>query len=74
MRTKLQGWKAKLLSLAGRVTAKLSVTLCDEIDRVYSDFLWGHDIGITLQRPRSYGGLGIWPMCVMNIDALSKLG
>ncbi|XVE48701.1 hypothetical protein DITRI_Ditri01bG0023300 [Diplodiscus trichospermus] len=62
MKTKLSGWKARTLSMAGRITlvkhvlntmpfyvmqtARLPATFCDELDRVCRNFVWGHDEGV----------------------------
>lgn len=61
VKAKLSGWKARILSLAGRImlaksvlnstpfytmqTWKIPVTLLDEIDRVIRCFIWGHEVG-----------------------------
>lgn len=59
MQSKLQGWKAKLLSQAGRTSFILSTlqsmplytfsffkvpeTVCNKMGALSKDFLWGHD-------------------------------
>lgn len=95
---RLSGWKAKLLNMAGRETLIQSTTfalpmytmqtallpqkVCDELDRMNRNFLWGstdekgkvHLVGwhhITKSRLR--GGLGIRSARRCKIAMLGKL-
>lgn len=60
MRKKLASWKSSVLSIARRIVLTqtsiatiltytismlaLSVSVCDNIDRICINFLWGHDV------------------------------
>ena len=45
--TKLQGWKARLLSQASRLTlinsVLNSIPICNKLDSIVNAFWWGHD-------------------------------
>ena len=94
---KLAGWKAKFLSFAGRAVlvksvmsaipnyviqgAALPVHLCDKLDKINRDFLWGssnekrrmYPVGWGKIRPKDEGGLGIQSARAKNIALLAKL-
>ena len=95
---KLTGWKAKFLSFVGRAVlvkfvmsaipnyvmqwAALPVHLCDKLDKINRDFLWGsssekwrlHLVGWEkIFRPKDEGGLGIQSARAKNIALLAKL-
>ncbi|XP_065622950.1 uncharacterized protein LOC136064750 [Quercus suber] len=95
---KLAGWKAKFLSFAGRAVlvksvmlaipnyvmqgAALPIHLCDKLDRINRDFLWGssnekrrmHLVGWEkIIRAKDEGGLGIQSARAKNIVLLAKL-
>ncbi|KAM1268507.1 hypothetical protein ACFX13_000857 [Malus domestica] len=90
-------WKVNSLSLAGRVTLvqsvtsvipfyamqtiKLPVTICDQLDRLNKNFVYGSTQSknkVNLVKwsqvclPKSLGGLGLKNMRVMNLAILSK--
>ena len=95
---KLLGWKVKFLSFAGRTVliksvmdaipnhvmqwVALSSHLCEKIDKINRDFLWGsstekkrlHLVGWSkVIRPKEEGGLGIQAAHAKNIALLAKL-
>ncbi|XP_024195608.1 uncharacterized protein LOC112198716 [Rosa chinensis] len=97
VQSRLSSWKSKVLSMAGRLTllqsvtysipiyamqtAKLPVSLCDRIDKLNRDFLWGdsnenkkvHLVGWeTVCQPKKLGGLGIKKTADMNQAMLAK--
>ncbi|XP_028055196.1 uncharacterized protein LOC114259389 [Camellia sinensis] len=99
MKTKLSGWKAKNLTMAGRATLIQSVTsaipsynmqtmelprkLCDEIDKLNGNFLWGdsenhkkvHLVNWdSVCKRKVEGGLGIRKARAHNAALLTKLG
>lgn len=79
VRTKLSSWKANYLSMAGRVTltsfvissmpyyamqsTRIPILVCNEIEKVQRNFIWGHLIGPKKVHSASWdmvcGGLGI---------------
>ena len=96
--SQLARWKAKYLSFAGRMMLIKSVTsaisnyvmqgvalpvhICDKLDKVNWDFLWGsmsekkrmHMVGWSkIVRSKEEGGLGIQAAKAKNIVLLSKL-
>ena len=98
MLSKLAGWKARFLSFAGRCVlvksvltaipnyvmqgAVLLVHLCEKIDKISRDFLWGssaekkklHLVGWSrIIMPKKDGGLGIQQAKAKNIALLAKL-
>ncbi|CAN1758488.1 Putative ribonuclease H protein At1g65750 [Linum perenne] len=98
MNNRLAGWKAENLSLAGRVTlatsvlnslpcfimqtAFLPVSLCDKIDRIIRNFIWGTEGGVrrvhnvnweTVCKPKHLGGLGLRSARDLNKAFLMKL-
>ena len=98
MLSKLAGWKARFLSFAGRcVLVKsvltsipnyvmqgvvLPVHLCEKIDQISRDFLWGssvekkklHLVGWSkIIMPKEEGGLSIQQSRAKNIALLAKL-
>lgn len=99
MQMKLSGWKAKNLSFAGRTTLIKSVlstlpaynmqtnllpaAICDQIDKINRNFLWGDSPDkkkihlIKWERvcgPIAEGGLGIRDTRTNNLANLLKLG
>lgn len=95
---KLAGWKTKFLSFAGRSVlvksvmsaipnyimqgATLPIHLCDKLDKINRDLLWGstnekrrlHPVGWEkVIRPKEEGGLGIQLARAKNIALLAKL-
>ena len=95
---KLAGWKAKFLSFVDRTVlvksvmstipnyvmqgATLPVHLCDKLDKINKDFLWGsssekrrlHLVGWEkIIRPKDEGWLGIQSARAKNIALLAKL-
>ncbi|KAL7175265.1 hypothetical protein ACSBR2_028969 [Camellia fascicularis] len=99
MQQKLAGWKTGVLSLAGRATLIQSVTnaipaytmrtlelprkVCDEIDKLNCNFLWGDSLErkkvhlVNWQQvcyKKKNGGLGIRRARDQNLALLSKLG
>lgn len=98
MNRKLAKWKAEMLSLAERSVLvqsalatipvytmqafKLSNSTCDDIDRLYRDFLWGDSSGKKkihlvswrdVCKPRDKGGLGLRIAKDFNQALLAKL-
>ncbi|KAF7811076.1 reverse transcriptase [Senna tora] len=96
--SRIDSWKTKFLSFSGRATLIKAVTssiaayymsvlpfpvgICNEIDRLHRDFLWGHDrerrkIHLVNWRdiclPKSQGGLGIPKSRERNLAFLAKL-
>ncbi|XP_062021276.1 uncharacterized protein LOC133737799 [Rosa rugosa] len=99
VQSRLSGWKSKVLSMAGRLTlihsvtatipsyamqtAKLPTSICDSLDKLNRNFLWGdiedkrrvHLINWdTVCLPKSLGGLGIKKSSEMNQAMLAKAG
>ncbi|KAK9983153.1 hypothetical protein SO802_032678 [Lithocarpus litseifolius] len=98
VQSKLAGWKSKCLSPAGRLVllkaavspipeyfmqcCKLPARVCDEVDRLVRDFLWGstsnkkkiHLVGWSkITSPKELGGLGIFQANARNSALLAKL-
>ena len=96
--SKLSEWKAKFLSFAGRTVlvksvmtaipnyvmqgATLPIHLCEKIDKINKDFLWGstmekkklHLVGWNkIIKSKDEGGLGIQATRARNIALLAKL-
>ncbi|PRQ37815.1 putative RNA-directed DNA polymerase [Rosa chinensis] len=96
---RLAGWKGKLLNLAGRLTliqsvsaaipnytmqtVRIPMSICDSLDKLNRDFLWGdydgkkktHLVSWELVcRPKEFGGLGIKCTKDMNQAMLAKIG
>ena len=96
--SKLLGWKSKFLSFVERTVliksvmaaipnyvmqgAALPIHLCEKLDKVNNDFLWGssmdkrklHLVGWSkIIRPKDEGGLGIQAARAKNIALLAKL-
>lgn len=91
--SKLAGWKARFLSFSGRSVltaipnyvmqgANLPVHLCEKIDKISRDFLWGssvekkklHLVGWNkIIKPKEEDGLGIQQARAKNIVLLAKL-
>lgn len=94
---KLSEWKAKLLSFAGRTVlvksvmsaiptyvmqgAALPIHLCDKLDKISRDFLWGssqgkkkmHSVGWNkIIKSKEEGELGIQAARAKNIALLAK--
>ena len=99
MEQRLANWKQNVLSLAGRRTLIQSVTssmpiytmqsmilpasICDEIDRVNRNFLWGstsekrkmhHVKWSTVCLSKANGGLGLRTARDTNLSLVAKLG
>ncbi|GKV09103.1 hypothetical protein SLEP1_g20649 [Rubroshorea leprosula] len=99
MQRKLSNWKCATLSLAGRKvliqsvtafipaytmqTTLLPKTICDAIDRLNRDFLWGSVSGVRkphlvswdiIYSERKYGGLGLRSAWDNNQAFVTKLG
>ncbi|XP_050386378.1 uncharacterized protein LOC126802738 [Argentina anserina] len=99
VQNRLSSWKSKVVTMAGRLTlvqsvtfdipfyamqtAKLPISLCEKIDKLNRDFIWG-DIENkrrvhlmnwdTICRPKQLGGLGIKKTAEMNQAILAKIG
>ncbi|KAL8143992.1 hypothetical protein V2J09_017024 [Rumex salicifolius] len=98
MKARLAGWKGKLLSRAGRVTLAnsvltsipvytmatlpLPIAVCDDIDRISRDFIWGSSLGERrmhlvgwdeISKPKHVGGLGVRRMLEVNLALNGKL-
>ncbi|KAH1130409.1 hypothetical protein J1N35_001787 [Gossypium stocksii] len=99
VRSKLSSWDARQLSLAGRITLAQSVllsitsyfmqsmmipkSLCDEIEGMIRQFIWGASNGNRkialvswdlLCQPKSNGGLGLRSLQNHNTSFMMKLG
>lgn len=99
VQNKLAGWKANTLMLAGRATLiqassatipsytmqtmNLPVNVCDKLDRINKDFLWGdtpdkrklHLVNWhTVCKDNDVGGLGLRKAQIQNTALLTKLG
>ncbi|XP_024158077.2 uncharacterized protein LOC112165700 [Rosa chinensis] len=97
VQNRLSSWKSKALSMAGRLTlvnsvtssipiytmqtAKLPMSLCDKLDKLNRDFIWGdttdrkkiHLVSWDVVcQPKQLGGLGIKKTEVMNQAMLAK--
>ena len=95
----LAAWKCDSLSIAGRATliksvtsalpvyamqsVKLPVEICNKLDKLNRDFLWGHSASKsaahlvswdTVCLPKHSGGLGIKKSKAMNQALLAKAG
>ncbi|XP_062006018.1 uncharacterized protein LOC133723218 [Rosa rugosa] len=95
--SRLASWKGKVLNMAGRLTliqsvnssipiyamqtAKLPMKLCDKLDKLNRDFLWGdteqkRKVHLSswdlVCRPKCNGGLGIKKTTDMNKAMLAK--
>lgn len=98
MRKELASSKAKSLNMVGRriivqssfVTVPtysmqsiaIPVSTCNEIDRIYRNFLWGHEENTRkihtvncndICKPRNMGGLGLRKVCDFNVAFLTKM-
>lgn len=96
---KLSGWKAKTLSQAGRVqlaqscimslpsyvmhTALIPASICEEIECLCRDFIWGSSSEVrcchlisweTICSPKEEGGLGFRSLHLVNALYMMKLG
>ncbi|KAL6272731.1 hypothetical protein ACE6H2_023423 [Prunus campanulata] len=96
---RLASWKHHTLSMAGRITllqsvtaaiplytmqtVKLPISVCDRLDQLNRNFLWGHIADKatthlvnweTSCKPKAAGGLGIKKMAWMNQALLAKSG
>jgi len=96
---KLTGWKSNILSMASRATlirstisaiptfvmqtAKISHSICDEVDRKVRRFLWGGNDNNRkvynvqwdrITKSKMLGGLDFKPMRDTNASFLTKLG
>lgn len=98
MRKELASSKARSLNMVGRriivqssfVTVPtysmqsiaIPVSTCNEIDRIYRNFLWGHEENTRkihtvncndICKPRNMGGLGLRKVCDFNVAFLTKM-
>ncbi|KAL6208769.1 hypothetical protein ACLB2K_019714 [Fragaria x ananassa] len=98
VQSRLASWKSKTLNMAGRLTliqsvtssipiyamqtAKLPSSICEKLDKLNRDFLWGDSeqkrkIHLTnwdmVCRPKCFGGLGIKKSSDMNKAMLAKV-
>ncbi|KAK9939901.1 hypothetical protein M0R45_016581 [Rubus argutus] len=96
---RLASWKSKVLSMVGRLTlihsvtaaiplyamqtARLPMSICNKLDKINRDFLWGDSEGLkkphlvnwdTVCLPKLHGGLGIKKTTDMNQAMLAKAG
>ncbi|CAL2243105.1 unnamed protein product [Prunus armeniaca] len=96
---RLPTWKSKCLSMAGRITliqavtsstpiyamqtTKLLMSICDDLDRIHRNFLWGGSARQSkvhlcqwdlVCRPKHKGGLGLQKTSLMNQAMLGKIG
>ncbi|CAL8174658.1 unnamed protein product [Prunus armeniaca] len=96
---RLASWKSHTLSMAGRITllesvtaaipiytmqtAKLPMSVCDKLDQLNRNFLWGHTSNTSkihlvnweqVCKPKVAGGLGIKRSSWMNQALLAKTG
>ncbi|XP_048422575.1 uncharacterized protein LOC125469371 [Pyrus x bretschneideri] len=96
---RLSAWKSNTLSMAGRLvylqsvasaipiysmqSTRLPVSICDKIDKLNRNFLWGHTednskIHLvkweTVSTPKFMGGLGLKDTHFMNQALLAKTG
>lgn len=64
-------------------TCKLPTSICDEIERMRRDFIWGSTLEArknhliswaTICTPKEDGGLGFWHLKMVNKAYLMKLG
>lgn len=99
IRAKLSGWKAATLSQAGHIslaqssifsipnyvmqTSKLPTSVCDEVERLCRDFIWGSTLEARKNHliswdkicsPKENGGLGFRTLHTVNAAYLMKLG
>lgn len=97
VQSRLASWKSKTLNMAGRLTliqsvassipvyamqtAKLPISICDSLDRLNRNFLWGdtdqqRKVHLTnwdmVCRPKCFGGLGIKKSTDMNKAMVAK--
>lgn len=97
VQSRLASWKSKTLNMAGRLTliqsvassipvyamqtAKLPISICDSLDKLNRNFLWGdydqkRKVHLTnwdmVCRPKCFGGLGIKKSTDMNKAMLAK--
>ncbi|KAM1032357.1 hypothetical protein ACFX2C_036031 [Malus domestica] len=94
---RLSAWKSNTLSMAGRLvylqsvaspiysmqSTRLPISICDKIDKLNRNFLWGHTEGNskvhlvkweTICTPKFMGWLGLKDTHVMNQALLAKTG
>ncbi|CAL2256142.1 unnamed protein product [Prunus armeniaca] len=95
----LASWKSHMLSMAGRLvylqaissaipiysmqTVQFPISICDKLDKMNQDFLWGHNEASTkvhlvkwasVCKPKFMGGLGLKQTHLMNQALLTKSG